>query len=340
MKINIVKSLFCLFTIAALTPDYSALAQGKGVSRSLTITNGDTIVKGRYFDELEKNEREKLRKEFKEMENNFRKKRAENGKITVLRNNDKTVVVNGNIIEPRVLVWRDNFSDSVNLEGSIEEKFKFNRDSLKNGWRDFRVFKFDGDSLRGIRFNTDSLMQRFSFNIDGIDSNLRKRIITMNRDYATGFPGAFDRIDLPGIRFESRGVVPGISERNNSSSSTYSHTDKDGISSHATVRINEASTEQLKHISGEETITKPLDVKDLTLFPNFSSGKMTLSFNLTERGTTKVTVLNSGLETIFTDERVDFSGNYVKQFSLPRNGVYYISVNQNGKRFIKRLIKE
>jgi hypothetical protein len=340
MKINIIKSLFCLFAIAAVSPDYAALAQGKGISRSVIITNGDTVVNGRKFDELDKNERAKLRKEFKEMEESFRKKGAEDRQVLVRRNDDRDIVVKGGTKEPQVLVWQDNVSDKLNQEGNTIEKFKFNRDSLKNFWPDFRVFRFDGDSLPGISFNVDSLMQRFNFNVGRLDSNLRKRIITMNREHVPGFPGAFDRIELPGMRFEGRTAFPGFPDRNNSSSSTYTHTDKEGISSRISVRISEASPEQLKKISGAESIARPLDVRDLTLFPNFSSGKMSLSFNLAERGPTKVTILDSELETVFSEEQSNFSGNYVKQFSLPRNGVYYITVNQNGKSFIKRLVKE
>ncbi len=347
MKKNIIKSMFCLFAIAAVSPDYAALAQGKGESRSIIINNGDTTVNGRKFSELDKNEREKLRKEFKEMERNFRgggTARSENKEIVIRKGDNNDIVISGNVKEPNVLVWRDNFNDDFdfNLEGKTSgdlKAFKFNRDSLKNLYRDRRVFRFNGDSLAVFSFNADSLMKRFDFKMDGLDSNLRKRIITMHRDNVPGFPGSFERMELPGMRFEGR-TFPGFAERNNSTSSTYNHTDKDGISNRMSIRINDANKEQLKKITGAETIAKALEVSDLTLFPNFSNGKMTLSFNLASKGTAKINVLDTEMKTVFTDDVSNFSGNYIKQFTLPKNGVYYVTVSQNGNWFVKRLVKE
>ncbi|MGK9943776.1 hypothetical protein O6235_23635, partial [Salmonella enterica subsp. enterica] len=86
--------------IAAVSPDYAALAQGKGESRSVIINNGDTTVNGRKFSELDKNEREKLRKEFKEMERNFRgggTARSENKEIVIRKGDNNDIVISGNV---------------------------------------------------------------------------------------------------------------------------------------------------------------------------------------------------------------------------------------------------
>ncbi len=343
MKKNILKSMFCLFAIAAANPDYAALAQVKGESRSVIINNGDTTVNGRKFSEIDKDERAKLRKEFKEMEKNFRSGsiRSEGNDAFVRRDHNRDVVISRNSKEPNVLVWRDDFSDDLSFDFDSKMPggmgvFKFNGDSLKKFNHDFQVFNFNGDSSMNFSFNTDSLMKRFNFRMDGLDSNLRKRIITMHRDMAPGRPGGMiPRGNGPGMIFE-RGNHGSL----NSSSFNYNHTDKDGISNHMSIRVSDASKEQLKKITGSEVISKALDVSDLTLFPNFSSGKMTLSFNVNSKGTTKVGVLDSDLKQVFTDEAANLNGNYIKQLSLPKNGVYYVTVSQNGSWFVKRLVKE
>jgi len=135
-------------------------------------------------------------------------------------------------------------------------------------------------------------------------------------------------------------AFPSLRDKNNSSTLAYVHTDKDGISSRMSLLISDANKDQLNKITGNETITKPLEVSDLTLFPNFSSGKMTLSFNVASKGNAKISVLDSDMKTIFTDEAANFSGNYVKQLTLPKNGVYYVAVSQNGNWFVKRMVKE
>lgn len=349
MKKNLVKSLLCLFAIAAVAPDYAAHGQEKnGLKRSVTINNGDTTVNGKKFSELSNDERAKLREEFKEMEKNFKggsSVRTPGNEVIIRKEGggNKEIVITREGKEPNVLFWNDDIGAQVrtyNFKNKVPgdlRVFRHNGDSTFFD-EDIKVFRFDGDSSMNFKFNVDSLMSRFE--VFGLDSNLRKRVITMNRERAPGMPGArVFRGDGPAMGFEKR-LFPNTMERNNSSSFNYNHTDKDGISSHMNIRIGDASREQLKRITGSETITKSLLVSDLTLFPNFSSGKMTLSFNLASKGSAKINVLDSDMKSVFTDEATNFTGNYVKQLTLPKNGVYYVSVSQNGNWFVKRLVKE
>lgn len=301
--------LLCLFVLLEINLGYSQ--DKKSVKRSIIITNGDTIVNGKKFSELNIDERVKLRKEFKEMEGTFKsspKFGKKNEVFIRLRNNDDA---------------RDELS--------------FNFENKMPG--DLHVFKYNGDSSMTFGFSTDSLIKRFNFKMNGLDSNLKKRIITMHRDRVPGFPGTFNRIEMPQMNFE-RQMFSSFGERNNSSTFNYNFTDKDGISSSMSIRLGDATKDQLKKITGAETISNPLDASDLILFPNFSSGKMTLSFNIASKGNTKVAILDSDFKPLFNDEVSNFSGNYVKQISLPKNGVYYITVSQNGNWLVRRLVKE
>lgn len=67
---------------------------------------------------------------------------------------------------------------------------------------------------------------------------------------------------------------------------------------------------------------------------------MTLSFNLASKGAAKINVFDSDMKSIFSEDASNISGQYVKQLILPKNGIYYISISQNGSWFVKRLIKE
>ncbi|MEJ7779106.1 MAG: T9SS type A sorting domain-containing protein [Daejeonella sp.] len=321
-------ALLSLFVLAGASSGSTANAQDiKGTKRSIIINNGDTVVNGKKFSELTKDEQTKLRKEFKEMESTFKASTRFGKDNEVIRRrdgHDADVIIGKNGKEPSVLFWNDEAGDDLT----------FNLEHNKLG--NFQGFKFNGDSSTSFGFNADTLIKGFNFKID---SNLRKRIITMHRDRVPGFPGTFDRMEMPGQNFERRGIT-GLEERNNSSSFNYSHTDKDGVSSRMSIRLSDAGKDQLKKITGAETVNKSLDAADLTLFPNFSSGKMTLSFNLSSKGTAKVAILDSDLKPLFSDETANFSGNYVKQVSLPKNGIYYITVSQNGNWFVKKLIKE
>ncbi|SKB75559.1 T9SS type A sorting domain-containing protein [Daejeonella lutea] len=353
MKKSLLKSLLCLFAVAAVAPDYASYAQdSKGLTRSIIINNGDTTVNGKKFSELDKSEKAKLREEFKEMEKNFGTgpgKRSEERRVVVGRggDNSKDIIVTRDGKEPHVLYWNDDIASI----GANVRSFKFDGKApgeiriLKNGDdsvlinRDFQVFTFGGDSTTRFNLNTDSLLKRFNFNVDGLDSNIRKRVIAMNRNMVPGRPGRVLEGNRTPMIFE-HGDFSTFGTRNNSSSFNYSHTDKDGISSRMNIRISDANKDQLKKITGTESIPKILDVSDLTLFPNFSSGKMTLSFNIASKGNTKISVLNSDMKSIFADEVVNLNGNYVKQLTLPKNGVYYVNISQNGSWFVKKLVKE
>ncbi|MBC7759266.1 MAG: T9SS type A sorting domain-containing protein [Phormidesmis sp. FL-bin-119] len=273
------------------------------------------------------------------MEKNFKASSSispRGNKVIIQKEGGKTkeIVITRDGKESNTLFWNDDIGAQVRSFNFNSKRPgdlgvpRHNGDSLLID-KDIRVFSFEGDSSINFKFNVDSLMSKFE--ISGLNSNLRKRVITMHREMALGRPG--------GVIF--RGDAPGFGMKNNNSSSfNYSHIDKDGISIRMNIQISDANKDQLKKITGAETIAKFLEVSDLTLFPNFSSGKMTLSFNIASKGNAKIRVLDSDMISIFTNEATNFSGNYVKQLLMPKNGMYYVTVNQNGNWFVKRFVKE
>ena len=315
--------LMGFITLIVVSSGTSAKAQEeKRISQSIIIKNGDTIINGKKLSEADQQERIRLRKEFRNMESRI------NG---LGGRNDKEIIISRKGDTPHVLHW-----DDTNM-GEFEFDLK---DRMPGG---LHLFKFNGDSSMSFDFNTDTIMKELEFQMDGLDSNLRKRIITMHRNMAPGAPRipGMPMYPAPPMAFEfERSEFPGMRNRNNSSSFNFNSTDKNGISSRMNIRLSDAEKSQLKTITGLENTDNLLDVKDMTLFPNFSNGKLGISFNLAGKGPIRVRILNSDMKQLFTDEVISFNGSYMKQISVPENGVYYISINQNKVWYVKRLVKE
>jgi hypothetical protein len=285
--------------------------------------SNDTIFNGKKLSEADQKERIRLRQVFRDMEGRIKGK-SEINEIIIGRKGDN----------PHILHWEDDKMKELDFD--LDHKMPGR----------LHVFKFDGDSSMSFDFNTDTLMKEFRFQIDGLDSNLKKRIITMHRDMVPVAPN-MPRLPrapmnpVPPMAFEfERSEFPGMWNRNNSSSFNFNSTDKNGISSRMNIRLSDAEKSKLKTITGIENTGNLLDVKDLTLFPNFSNGKLGISFNLESKGTVQIKILNTDLKPLFTDEVSNFNGSYMKQISLVENGVYYVTVDQNKVWFIKKLIKE
>lgn len=316
--------LMGFLTLTVLSFSSTLKAQEDNIhTESIIITNGDTIINGKKLSEASHDERIRLKKEFNKIEDRIKSRNNEERLIVRKKNGkDHDITIERKFDEPHVLHWK---SDDMNeFESNGNEKLP----------QKHHFFKFYGDSLV-TDFDSDTIINVFKFKLDGLDSNLRKQIITLHRDMDLKTPRrfsppqSFDRMESPGFR-----------NRNNTSSYSYNHTDKNGISSRMNIRISEVDDSYLKKVSGIEKVNNTLDIKDLTLFPNFSNGKMGLSFNLETKGTIKIKLLNSDLKQIFTDEVSNLNGNYMKQVALTENGVYYISINQNGNWYIRKLIKE
>ena len=329
--------LMGFITLIVVSSGTSAKAQvEKKINQSIIIKNGDTIINGKKLSEADHEAQIRLRKEFNDMESRIKGKGGSFEKRVIIKPKDgidKEIIISRKGDAPHVLYWED---------GDLKE-FRFDmKDRIPGG---LPVFKFNGDSSMSFDFNTDTIMKEFRFQIDGLDSNLRKGIITM----APGAPNMprmprMPRAPMnpaPPMAFEfERSEFPGMRNRNNSSSFNFNSTDKNGISSRMNIRLSDAEKSQVKTITGIENATNLLDVKDLTLFPNFSNGKVGISFNLESKGPIKLKILNSDLRPLFTDELSNFNGSYMKQIPLAENGVYYITIEQNKVWFIKRLVKE
>src|SRR5690606_11730788 len=73
MKQYVRNTLSGLLVLVMISSGSHVTAQIKdGLKRSIIINNGDTLVNGKKFSDLNRNEQARLRKEFREMEKGFR----------------------------------------------------------------------------------------------------------------------------------------------------------------------------------------------------------------------------------------------------------------------------
>jgi hypothetical protein len=299
---------FSVFIIASSSSSVNAQNE-KRIIRSIIITNGDTIINGQKLNDAKAEDRIRLRKELKEMGQDM-DDITENSVIIKKRNSK----------EPLVLHWNDEKDGEAELDLNNRKK------------SDVRIFKFDEKEM-----NIDSLMNGFGFKIDGLDSNLRQRGITTERNLRQRQPGTGLRTnpDRPPLRtpFYVGEYIK------NTSSFSYNYIDKDGIPSKMNIRISDIEKVHAEKITGIKEAITDLKVEDLTLFPNFSNGKMGISFNVSNNTPLKLKILNSEFKQVYSDEASSFNGNYSKQISIPKNGIYYIAIKQNNSWFLRKLIK-
>ena len=188
---------------------------------------------------------------------------------------------------------------------------------------DIRLHKFANDSMK---LSADSITWKFRHPIPVED------VLIASGEGFRQPPNFRDRL----IVGEDSGR---FKENLNSQIFHSSNTDKEGFVTEVNIRVSDTGKEHLKKITGKDSIETPLAVDDFALFPNFSSGKTGISFNVPSKGTLAITVTDSENRTIFTDKINGFSGAYSKSLNLARNGVYHIVLNQNGKWFVKKVVK-
>jgi hypothetical protein len=124
--------------------------------------------------------------------------------------------------------------------------------------------------------------------------------------------------------------------RRNSQSFNYVNTDNDGISTRISFHISDVSNDDLKrmpHIEGPR-----LEITDLNILPEFSTGKTMLVFSLPTKAAAEVKLVNSEGKILWTEKSA--GGSFTKSFVLGLNGTYYLQVKQGSGVAVKRILKE
>lgn len=336
METKLIKSAACISLMVlviicgAKKPTYAQ--QKKEIKRTIIINNSDTLVNGKNLKELSRSERKQLLKELEEMrgkqriEINTEEKGDDQMRVIIRKQKDgepEQVIVR-KLRKPQVYQWNDA-EGKVFAPDAMPMHFKFEADTL--------MFKLDGDSA----------FKQLHIRMKDLDSTMRNRFSFRSRDgedveFFVHPPAGPDAPMVPGMRMLEREEFLG--SRKNSQSFSYSNIDKDGISNRMNIRLSDPSKEALGKITGSENAKATLDVQDLTIFPSFSTGKINLALSLKTKAAFEVKILDSSYQTIFSDKQVSQHEGYYKSLTLPKNGVYYVVLNQAGNWFVKKMLKE
>ena len=146
--------------------------------------------------------------------------------------------------------------------------------------------------------------------------------------------------DAGNMKFRERGFDRGMGprrvEQRNTQNFDYENTNNDGVITHITFHVSEASDDDLKRMPYVEG--PKFEIKDLNLVPEFSSGKVLLMFNLLSKAPAEVKLSDSDGKLIWTEKAI--SGKFSKSFALGLNGIYYLQIQQGKSISLKKIMKE
>ena len=306
-RIEIVFSL-SLIAILGLPPLVLAQTQ-KNIE--IKILNGDTTINGKDIKKLSPEERKDALSEMDKMGNiNFKSAgKGGNRDIVIRRNQRMKGDKNQDVVIERRIDGDMDMPFASAMGDSIRKKFTFRLRKVPGADSTF-AFKFD-NNIGNFRLEDE---RSFDFN-DGPP-------MPMERQF---------RFDGPGRGARMMGF-----NRKNTQTFNYSNTDNDGISTNVSFRVNDASKETAKRIAGTEKTA--LDINDLNLSPEFSTGKTAISFNLEAKTSADVKLTDSEGKALWSDKAT--GGSYSKKINLPRNGIYFLTVKQGANVAVKRIVKE
>jgi Secretion system C-terminal sorting domain len=119
--------------------------------------------------------------------------------------------------------------------------------------------------------------------------------------------------------------------------------DKLSKSNAVLINITNANTEDKKKFNEKVSADNDqLKVERFDFFPNPSNGKFNLSFNLPNKGDTKVSVLSMDSKIVYNKNLNNFTGDYKTEINISERakGIYFIKVEQNGQSILKKIVLE
>ncbi len=120
----------------------------------------------------------------------------------------------------------------------------------------------------------------------------------------------------------------------------------DGDDVRIKIRINDASKEEINQLN-EKSENKLLDNNDLEINsiefqPNPTSGEFNLSFDLPSKDKVGLKILDQSGKIVYDKNLKNFDGHFEDEISIKEypNGIYYLTIQQNGKAFTKKVVKQ
>lgn len=208
-------------------------------------------------------------------------------------------------------------------DGDVRRKIIIRRDTAGGGKHRIEITRdlVTRDSLGNVvdvKPGKHGKEQRYSFSYRMNDESPDKMLLE-GRDFGPPVRSSLMRFD-----------------RRNSQRFDYVSTDNEGISTHVSYRIGDATNDDLKkipHVEGAK-----FEISDLTLVPEFTSGKTLLMFSLPSKSPAEVKLTDSEGKVMWTEKVT--GGNFNKAFALGLNGIYYLQIKQGNGVAVKRIVKD
>ncbi len=157
-------------------------------------------------------------------------------------------------------------------------------------------------------------------------------IVRLKPDGERKIGGTIIRKDFGGMP----GRGPRRFELPNTQNFDYVSTNNESVSTHVRYFVSDISNDDLKKMPYVEG--GRFELGDLTLAPEFSSGKTLLMFELPAKTPAMVKLIDSEGKTLWDDKAVN--GTFGKSFVMGLNGTYYLQIKQGHSVAMRKIMKE
>lgn len=110
------------------------------------------------------------------------------------------------------------------------------------------------------------------------------------------------------------------------------------------IKMEEPVEEEMNMLrnSGASDLNNSLQLDELSFYPNPSNGQFSLNFQAPEEGTLSVIVRDLQGRTVYEEEATEFNGIYQNDINISGEsaGVYFLTINVNGRSTTKKLVME
>ncbi len=108
----------------------------------------------------------------------------------------------------------------------------------------------------------------------------------------------------------------------------------------ANINITQVSKELLEVITGVKEPRSDLQLNNFVFSPVSAQHKYQLNFELPEKGSISIKILDASFQELFKDKMCEFDHKYSKSLPLAEKDTYYISVNFNDDWFVRKIVMD
>jgi hypothetical protein len=191
----------------------------------------------------------------------------------------------------------------------------------------FRARKFTWrhtDTLSGMKHMGQAMVMRDSV-----------RLNKPGREMAMNYNRRMDKDVVIREGFNDR-MRTARAERRNTQNFDYVNINNDGVSTHVRYHVSEANNDDLKRMPYVEGAK--FELKDLSIVPEFSTGKTLIMFSLASKTTAEVKLHDSEGKLVWSEKAIN--GNFSKTSVLGLNGIYYLQIKQGSSFALRKIMKE